>query len=151
MKKHEDLLGDDLAAFEEFDQLSEPSSVHEEKTALQDLPPVEKKAPKKAATKAPSAPESTASEPETVPVESGAALDAFEFAPDVPVHIVAVLAKKTISLKDLFELRLGSVLDLARPPSEYVDLVANGKLIGRGELVELDGKLGVRIINLRTR
>ena len=150
MKKHEDLLGDDLAAFEEFDQLSEPGSVHEEKTASQDLPPVEKKAPKKAAAKLPSAPVPVTSEPETVPVES-AALDAFEFAPDVPVHIVAVLAKKTISLKDLFELRLGSVLDLARPPSEYVDLVANGKLIGRGELVELDGKLGVRIINLRTR
>ncbi len=141
MKKHDDLLGDDLAAFEEFDQLSEPASapkLSEEKTPA-------------AARKTSSGTASPTVEQETVPVESATALDAFEFAPDVPVHIVAVLAKKTISLKDLFELRLGSVLDLARPPSEYVDLVANGKLIGRGELVELDGKLGVRIINLRTR
>ena len=138
MKKHEDELLEDFAAFEELDQ---PLDAGEEHTLVQKTPPVSKAAKTKAEPQP-----ALAEEP-----EPASNFDAFEFAPDVPIQVVAVLAKKTLSLKELFELRLGSVVDLGRPPSEYVDLVANGKMIGRGELVEIDGKLGVRIINLRTR
>ncbi len=67
---------------------------------------------------------------------------------DVPVHLVAVLGKKKISLKDLLKLKVGHTLDLERAPNEFVDLVANGKVIARGELVEIDGKLGVRVIKM---
>lgn len=151
MKKIDELLDDDLAAFEEFDApLREPAFKDDDLTAVQKTPPAEK--PKTAKAKpAPKESEDVAEASIETGPENAASFDATEFAPDIPVNVVAVLAKKTLSLKDLFELRLGSVVDLGRPPSEYVDLVANGKLIGRGELVEIDGKLGVRIINLRTR
>ena len=75
-------------------------------------------------------------------------LDMSDLSADVPVKLVAVLGKKSISLKDLFQLKQGQVIDLERPPSEVVDLVANGQLVGRGELVEIDGKLGVRILKM---
>ncbi|MBI4211437.1 MAG: FliM/FliN family flagellar motor switch protein [Deltaproteobacteria bacterium] len=74
--------------------------------------------------------------------------DVMGLTPDIPIQLVAVMAKKNISMKELVEFREGLVLDLQRPPSEMVDLVANGKLIARGELVEIDGKLGVRILKL---
>lgn len=71
-----------------------------------------------------------------------------EFAAEVPVQVVAVLGKKTIAMREILELRQGQVLDLHRPPNEVVDLVANGKLVARGELVEIDGSMGVRIIKM---
>ncbi|HKY63658.1 MAG TPA: FliM/FliN family flagellar motor switch protein [bacterium] len=67
---------------------------------------------------------------------------------DVPVQLVAVLGKKAISIKEILSLKKGQVLELNRFPNEAVDLVANGKLMAKGELVEIDGKLGVRIIKI---
>lgn len=67
---------------------------------------------------------------------------------DVPIHLVAVIGRTTVSVKDLMNYQMGQVVDLGRPPGETVDLVASGKLFARGELVDIDGKLGVRIIKL---
>lgn len=71
-----------------------------------------------------------------------------ELAPDVPVSLVAVIGKTTTNVGELIKYRMGQVIDLARPPGETVDIVANGRLIARGELVEMDGKLGVRILKM---
>ncbi len=67
---------------------------------------------------------------------------------DVPVHLVAVIGRTTVSVKDIMNYQMGQIVDLGRPPGETVDLVASGKLFARGELVDIDGKLGVRIIKL---
>jgi flagellar motor switch protein FliN len=71
-----------------------------------------------------------------------------DLAPDVPVNLVAVIGKSSTSVGDLMKTRVGAVIDLGRPPGETVDLVANGRLIARGELVEMDGQLGVRILKM---
>ncbi len=73
---------------------------------------------------------------------------ALDLAPDVPVQVVAVIGKRSITMKDLMELRMGQVIDLKRPPNETVDVVVGGKLFARGELVEIDGKLGVKILKM---
>ena len=67
---------------------------------------------------------------------------------DIPIQIVAVLGKKSTTVKDVVALRMGQVVELGRLPNEAVDLVANGKLIAKGELVEVDGRLGVRILKI---
>jgi type III secretion system YscQ/HrcQ family protein len=67
---------------------------------------------------------------------------------DIPVQIVAVLGKKSVTVKDVVSLRMGQVIELNRLPNEAVDLVAGGKLIAKGELVEIDGRLGVRILKI---
>ncbi|HCU23381.1 MAG TPA: hypothetical protein DF383_00045 [Deltaproteobacteria bacterium] len=67
---------------------------------------------------------------------------------DVPVQLVAVMGKKTLTIKDIISLKKGQVVELNRFPNEAIDLVANGKLMAKGELVEIDGKLGVRIIKI---
>jgi flagellar motor switch protein FliN len=71
-----------------------------------------------------------------------------DLAPDVPVNLVAVIGKTTTTVGDLMRTRVGGVIDLGRPPGETIDLVANGRLIARGELVEMDGQLGVRILKM---
>jgi type III secretion system YscQ/HrcQ family protein len=71
-----------------------------------------------------------------------------ELAPDVPANLVAVIGKKTTSVGELMKMKIGHVIDLGRPPGETVDLVVNGRLIARGELVDIDGQLGVRILKM---
>jgi flagellar motor switch/type III secretory pathway protein FliN len=43
-------------------------------------------------------------------------------------------------------MRAGSVLEIDAEGERLVDLVAGGKTIGKGELVLVEGKLGVRIV-----
>lgn len=69
-------------------------------------------------------------------------------AADVPVQVVAVLGKRSFTMKDLMNFHMGQVVDLYRPANETVDLVVGGKLIAKGELVSIDGKLGVKIVKL---
>lgn len=67
---------------------------------------------------------------------------------DVPVQLVAVMGKKTMTIREIISMNKGQVVELNRFPNEAIDLVANGKLMAKGELVEIDGKLGVRIIKI---
>lgn len=57
------------------------------------------------------------------------------------------LAGKTISLREINGLRAGQVIDLERGPADSVDLVTDGsdEKIAVGELVDIDGRLGVRL------
>ena len=75
-----------------------------------------------------------------------------EMAPvlsDVPVPLVVELGRVEAKARDISFLRLGQILELRRSPYEPLDLVVNGQLLGKGELVEIDGQLGIRIIELR--
>jgi len=67
---------------------------------------------------------------------------------NIPVHLAAVLAKKTLALKDVIEMRLGEVIDFKKPMGEPIDLVVNGKLVAKAELVLVDGRIGARIVKL---
>lgn len=71
-----------------------------------------------------------------------------ELAADVPVQVVAVLGKRTFSMQEVMKFHQGQVIDLYRPANEMVDLVVGGKIIAKGELVSIEGKLGVKIIKM---
>ncbi|MBM4281404.1 MAG: hypothetical protein FJ137_11820 [Deltaproteobacteria bacterium] len=67
---------------------------------------------------------------------------------DVTVAMVVELGRVMVSAADVMGLRPGQVIELSRQPGEPVDLVVDGKRIGKGELVEIDGELGVRLLSL---
>lgn len=69
-------------------------------------------------------------------------------AEDLPIQVAAVLAKRSFALKEILSLKAGEIIEFKKAPQEPVDLVANGRLIGRCELVLVDGKLGARILKL---
>lgn len=71
-----------------------------------------------------------------------------EFVQSVPVTIVVELGRRSMTISDVTRLRLGQIIDLQRIPSEPVDLTVDGRVIGKGELVDVDGDLGVRILKL---
>ncbi len=88
--------------------------------------------------------------PQPPPVRAPSSVDkkVVNLTSDIPVQIVAVLGKKSVTVKDVVSMRMGQVVELNRLPNEAIDLVANGKLIAKGELVEIDGRLGVRILKI---
>ncbi|MGC4115719.1 MAG: FliM/FliN family flagellar motor switch protein [Myxococcales bacterium] len=74
--------------------------------------------------------------------------DAAELLNDVPLQISVELARVPITAEELVSLHVGKILELGKAPGEPVDLSVNGKIVARGELVEVEGQLGVRIVGM---
>lgn len=66
----------------------------------------------------------------------------------VPVQLSFDLGHKTLSFNEVKQLRPGYVLDLATNLPEVVQIRAQNKQIGTGELVEVGGRIGVKITSL---
>ncbi len=71
-----------------------------------------------------------------------------ELLNDIPLQIAVELARVPVTAEEVVSLRVGQVLDLNRVPGEPVELSVNGKIVARGELVEVEGHLGVRVLSL---
>ncbi len=63
---------------------------------------------------------------------------------ELPVRVHVVLSEIELSLAELEALGEGSIVELDTPPGS-VQLVCNGKVVGAGELVEVEDRLGVEI------
>ncbi len=64
---------------------------------------------------------------------------------ELPVQITCEIGRLTLSAREVLELRPGSVLPVGRPLAGPVDLTAGGRVIARGELVDVEGEIGVRV------
>jgi flagellar motor switch protein FliN/FliY len=53
-----------------------------------------------------------------------------------------------MSIKEILELGPGSVIELDRLAGEAVDLLVNGKLIAKGEVVVIDENFGFRVTDI---
>ncbi|MDO8644504.1 MAG: FliM/FliN family flagellar motor switch protein [bacterium] len=96
------------------------------------------------APKAPIAPKPAA----PVTVNQPLAKEGLDFASDISVSLEAVVGRKGLSVKDLLSLRIGQVVEMDRGVHDTVDLVVGGKLIGKGELVDVEGKIGVKVTQI---
>jgi type III secretion system YscQ/HrcQ family protein len=67
---------------------------------------------------------------------------------DLPLEVVVELARVSVSAEQVLELHAGSVIDLGRGTGDSVTLSVHGRLVARGALVEIEGRLGVRITSL---
>jgi type III secretion system YscQ/HrcQ family protein len=70
---------------------------------------------------------------------------------ELPLRIVFDLGEIELSLAEVKALVPGQVIDLAREPGHAVRVSVNGRRIGAGEIVEIEGRLGVRITELAVR
>ena len=72
-------------------------------------------------------------------------LDVFN---NIPVNMSAELGRTEISLKEVYELTEGSIIELDRMVGEPLDLVVNGQIIAQGEVVAIDNNYGLRITSV---
>jgi type III secretion protein Q len=74
--------------------------------------------------------------------------DGAELLNDIPLQISVEMGRVPISAEEIVGLKVGHVFDLNRSAGEPLDLSVNGKVIAQGELVEIEGTLGIRILSL---
>lgn len=67
---------------------------------------------------------------------------------DVPLQVTVELGRTRKLIREILELSPGSVIELDKLAGEPVDILANGKLIAKGEVVVIDENFGVRITDI---
>jgi flagellar motor switch protein FliN len=67
---------------------------------------------------------------------------------NIPVTVSVELGRSQISLKEVFELSEGSIIELERLVGEPLDLVVNGQVIAQGEVVAIDNNYGLRVTSV---
>lgn len=67
---------------------------------------------------------------------------------DVPLELSVVLGRTKRSVKDILSMSTGSVVELDKLTDEPLEVLLNGKLIARGEVVVINESFGVRITNI---
>ncbi len=67
---------------------------------------------------------------------------------NIPVQVSLELGRAKMDLRDLLQLGQGSVVELERMIDEPLDVLVNGTLVARGEVVVVDNKFGIRLTDI---
>lgn len=67
---------------------------------------------------------------------------------DVPMKITIQIGTRTMRVRDILQLQPSSVIELEKSAGENVDILVNNRMIGFGEVLELEGCTGIRITDL---
>jgi len=67
---------------------------------------------------------------------------------DIDLDVSIELGTTNLSIKRILELAPGSIVELDKMAGEPVDLLVNGKVVARGEVVVVDENFGIRLISL---
>ena len=68
-----------------------------------------------------------------------------EFILDIPLEVTVELGRTKLLIHELLKLGQGSVIELSKLAGETLEVLANQKLIARGEAVVINEKFGVRL------
>ena len=67
---------------------------------------------------------------------------------DIPVNLSLEVGRSKISIRNLLQLNQGSVVELDRLAGEPLDVLVNGTLVARGEVVVVNEKFGIRLTDV---
>lgn len=67
---------------------------------------------------------------------------------DVPLQVTVELGRATKMIREILEFGPGSIVELDKLAGEPVDILVNGKVIAKGEVVVIDESFGVRITDI---
>jgi flagellar motor switch protein FliM len=74
--------------------------------------------------------------------------EAAALAEEAPIQIRVELGRVRMTVAELAELSPGSILELRKDPEQPVSLLVEDRVVARGEIVRIEGELGVRILSL---
>jgi flagellar motor switch protein FliN/FliY len=66
---------------------------------------------------------------------------------DVPIQVCLELGRARLTVADVLNLKVGSVVELDKLAGEPGDLYINGSMVGRGEIVVVDDHFGIRVFD----
>lgn len=82
------------------------------------------------------------------PLDEGENPVNFDVIMDVPVNISMEIGRTSINIRNLLQLNQGSIVELDRLAGEPLDVLVNGTLIARGEVVVINEKFGIRLTDV---
>jgi flagellar motor switch protein FliN/FliY len=71
-----------------------------------------------------------------------------ELLMDIPLEISVELGRVRMLVKDVVELGTGSIVEIDKAAGEPVDVMVNGRLVARGEVVVIEDNFGVRLTEI---
>lgn len=128
---HEDSMADDLAA------------LLDEQPAVSSAPAPAYAAP----AQAQSAPAAHAAPAHTAHMSAESAKN-LEVLMDIPLQVVVELGRSEMPIQKILELGPGSIVELNRMSGEPINVLVNGKLVAKGEVVVVDENFGVKITDI---
>ena len=70
------------------------------------------------------------------------------FILDIPLEVSVELGRTRMLVNDLLKLGQGSVIELSKAAGETLEIMANQKLVARGEVVVVNEKFGIRVTEI---
>ena len=70
---------------------------------------------------------------------------------DVPLNVSVEIGKTRRKMKEILSFTQGTVIPIDKQAGAPVDIIVNGQLIARGDVVVIDDNFGVRITELVNR
>jgi flagellar motor switch protein FliN/FliY len=64
----------------------------------------------------------------------------------MPLRLHVTLGRATLLLKDIFKMTVGSTVDLGKLVTEPAEVVVNGRVLARGQLMVLDGNYALKVV-----
>jgi len=68
-----------------------------------------------------------------------------DFILDIPLEITVELGRTKMMIHDLLKLGQGSVIELSKPAGDTLEILANNRLIAKGDVVVMNDKYGIRL------
>lgn len=96
--------------------------------------------------------QSTGNAEDAAPQAKGAQMapsqEGLDFILDIPLQITVELGRTSMMIHDLLKLGQGSVIELHKATGETLEIMANQKLIARGEVVSVNDNYGIRLTEI---
>lgn len=71
-----------------------------------------------------------------------------DFLLDIPLKVTVELGNTSMIINDMLQLSQGSVVELNKGAGEPVEIFVNNKLLGKGEVIVVNDRFGVRITEI---
>lgn len=82
------------------------------------------------------------------PVLSSEEQSNFELIQEVPLDLSVEVGRSRKLVREVLDLSVGSIIELDKQAGDPVDIIVNGQLIARGEVVVIDESFGVRVTEI---
>jgi flagellar motor switch protein FliN/FliY len=82
--------------------------------------------------------------------EVGAGLQGrnYKMLSDIPLRLSVEVGSTSLKLSELLDLAEGAVVELDRQANELLDILVNGTLVAKGEVVTVNGRFGIRVVDV---
>lgn len=85
---------------------------------------------------------------EGITIEVMPPTDNLEMLSRIPMRLSVEVGSASMSLSELVALKQDAIVELDRQTDDPLDILVNGTLIARGEIVTVDGRYGIRVCEI---